>query len=114
MEKGQIIKPIIVVICIYLIVTTIQGSVEFLSSGDKLTRRERELATLQRENQVLKVKNKQAESVGFLEEIAYDKLGLSRPSEDVVIIPKELLADNSKPVVRNEEPNWKKWARLLF
>ncbi len=114
MDKWRIIRPIIIVVCTYLIITTLQGTVELLKAGDKVTRRENDLVALQKEQQQLIVRKKQAESQDYLDETAYGKLGLSKPGEEVIIIPQELLADHTPVVVSNNEPNWKKWAGLLF
>lgn len=114
MEKGKAIRLLIIVVCAYLIVTNISGMVDLLKSGDKLTRRENDLAQLTKEQQNLKIREKKAGSINYLEEMAYQKLGLSRPGEEVVIIPQELLADKTPVEVKDNTPNWKKWARLFF
>lgn len=114
MEKRKIIRPIIIVVCIYMIITTVQGSVDLLRSGDKVTRRENELARLTRIQQELTARKKQADSQDYLEQMAYGKLGLSRPGEEVIIIPSELLVDQSPKVMKKNDPNWKKWMELLL
>lgn len=114
MEKGKIIRPLIIVFCIYMIITTVQGTVDMLRAGDKVTRRENELARLRKEQQDLKVRQKQVESLNYLEQIAYGKLGMARPGEEVIIIPQDLLEDKTPKAVVNNDPNWKKWMKLLL
>lgn len=114
MEKGKIIRPIIIVVCIYMIVTTASGTLEMLKAGDKVTGREKELLKLKEEQQNLIVRKKQAVSTDRLEQVAYGKLGMAREGEEVIIIPQELLGDSSKPVVVDQTPNWKKWVALFF
>ncbi len=114
MKRKQTIRVLIIVICLYLAFTTIQGTVGLFSAGEKVTRRESELAKLMEEKRKLEIKEKQIGSKEFLDQVAYDQLGLSKPGEKVIIIPKELLADNSSKVVVVDEPNWKKWVELIL
>lgn len=114
MERNKLIRALIIVVCVYLIITTIQGSVELLKSGEKVTRREKELAMLSKEKQDLIFRNKQAESMSYLERVAYEKLGLSRIGEEVIIVPKELTTQQVSEEVEVKEPNWQKWMRLFF
>ena len=114
MRRKKTIRVLIIVICLYLAFTTIQGTVKLLSSGEKVAGREAKLAALQRQKEDLLRKEKQVGSKEFVEKTAYDELGLSKPGEKVVIIPKELLADKTPKIVVNNEKNWELWRDLLF
>lgn len=107
-------KYLIIIIAIYLIITTSKGIFDLLGSDSKLIRREKTLAALKKERDRLLVEKKKTESPLYLEKIARDKLGLSKPGEEVIVIPPELLADNTPIVVEDKSPNWQKWLKLFF
>lgn len=113
MNRKRLLRWLIIIVCFYLIVTTTQAIVDLWRSGDKLTRRERELAALQAQQQELLKQKKTVESQDYMERVARNQLGLSKPGEEVIIVPSDLLA--SGPVASADAtPNWQKWARLLF
>jgi cell division protein FtsB len=114
MKKGGIVRLSVIIVGVYLIITTLSGIVGLLRSGDKVTRRESELAELSKERRRLLIEHKKVQTRGYLEQIAYEKLGLSRPGEKVIIIPPELLASGNTVAKVKEVPNWKKWKDLLF
>lgn len=114
MKRKKAIRLLVIVICLYLVFTSLQGTIGLLTSGEKVTRREGRLARLMKERDELRKKEKSVETKEFLERIAYDELGLSRPGEKVFIIPREMLADNTPKAVIDNTPNWKKWVELLF
>lgn len=103
----------IVVICLYLIMTSVRALVGLWQAGDKITVRERALVTLERENRSLLAEQAKASSSGFVEKMARDKLGLSKPGEEVIVVPEELVAERSVASVA-AVPNWKKWVKLWF
>lgn len=113
MERQRLVRIAVIVVCLYLIATTIQGTVELSRSGDKVTRREQNLAQLKGEQEDLLRKKAEVESGEFLQRMAYDKLGLTRPKEELWVIPEELLK-SGKVATAPGEPNWKLWARLIY
>lgn len=114
MKRKRTIRVFAILVCVYLAFTTIQGTFDLLSSGEKVTRRENVLAKLTVEKNDLLRSEKRALTNEFLEKTAYDELGLAKPGEKVFIIPSELLAENPVKSVAAIEPNWKKWANLIF
>lgn len=114
MKIKKTVRLLIIGILLYLAFTTIQGTLGLWSSGEKVTRREKALTALKKEKQDLLRKEKQVSRREYLERMAYDQLGLSRPGEKVFIIPRELLADNTPKAVIDNTPNWKKWVELLL
>ncbi|OGG18511.1 hypothetical protein A2721_01855 [Candidatus Gottesmanbacteria bacterium RIFCSPHIGHO2_01_FULL_47_48] len=114
MKRDRLARVVIIGLCLYFIVTTVSGTVELWRSGEKVTRREEELAKLEKEKGELVRKDKEAGTKDYLERIAYDKLGLARPGEEVIIVPEDVLASPSGEVAVREEENWKKWANLIF
>lgn len=113
MPKRRALRWLIIIVSLYLIVTAFQAIVDLWRAGDKLTRRERELAALQEQQRELLKQKKMVESPDYLEKVARNELGLSRPGERMIVVPVDLLA--STPVASPEAtPNWKKWVKLLF
>ncbi len=100
-------------VCLYLIVTTIKAIADLWRAGDKLTAREGRVAALKAEQEELLRKKAIVENPNYWEKVARDQLGLSKPGEEIIIIPSELLA--SAPTASPDAtPNWQKWANLLF
>lgn len=112
--KIQLGKLVAIVICLYLIVTTIKAIADLWRAGDKHTNRQMRVETLKKEQEELLKKKAAASRPGFLEKVAYDQLGMSRPGEEIIIIPQELLVDRTPVIAVDNTPNWQKWVRLLF
>lgn len=111
MNKKRTIRWLIIIICVYLIVTTSRAIVDLWRSGDKITRRETELNQLNEQNRELLKQKKIVESPEYLEKVARNELGLSKPGEEVIILPADLLAQ--APVASiDATPNWQKWMKL--
>jgi cell division protein FtsB len=104
----------VIIVCLYLIVTTTQGIFDLFSAGDKEARRQNEVQSLEKRKEDLVRQNKIATSPGYIEMIARDTLGLSRPGEDTVIISKDLLDIEVKIATPDSSPNWQKWLKLVF
>lgn len=111
--SKRFIRWIIIVVCLFLIVTTGQSIGDLWHSGDKLARREKEITSLQEKKKKLLMEKAKVESPDFLEKIARDQLGMSKPGEQIIIIPSELLAQ-SPVATPDATPNWKKWLGLLL
>jgi cell division protein FtsB len=114
MFNQKVLRLIVFVFCLYLIVTTIKAIFDLWKAGDKLTDRQARVAVLQKDQENLLRQKAEAESPLYLEKVARDQMGLSKPGEEVIIIPKELLVDNSRVASEPAMPNWRKWARLLL
>lgn len=76
-----------------------------------------ELSKLQQKNTELKKKLAEAQTIGFMEKIARDKLNMSRDNETVMVIAQSQI-DNilnaGKKVEEIKLPNWQGWLRLFF
>ena len=114
LNNRKFLRLITIVVCLYLIVTTSKAIVDLWSAGDKLTTRESRVAVLKAQQEELLRKKAAAENPNFWEKVARDQLGLSKPGEEIIIIPQELLADHTVPTTLDNTPNWEKWMRLLF
>lgn len=114
MDRKKALRAVIVIVCLYLAVTTVQSMADLWRAGDKVTRREEELAQLLRDQDELRRQQKDAQSPLFLERVARDELGMSRPGEKIIVIPQELLTNSENRVISPNLPNWQKWLRLIF
>lgn len=117
MIKKAVIVAVVILLLgfFYNFAKQISGS---LAVSQRLDMEAASLATLQKENMQLKKELAQSGSPEAVEEIARDKLGLSRPGETVMVIPPEdidrLLAAQQVPVKVNKEPNWQGWLKLFW
>lgn len=114
MTRKQAVRLTIVLIGLYLIVTTIQAIFDLWKAGDKLTAREKRVEVLQKEREELLRQKAIASNPNFLEKVSRDQLGLSKPGEEIIIIPGDLLKDNTPVIPPDNTPNWRKWRRLIF
>ena len=114
MQNKKTLRLLAIIFCLYLIVTTVKAIVDLGKAGDKLTEREKRVASLQSEQQNLLRKKAAVNNPNYWEKVARDKLGLSKPGEEVIIIPQELLVDNFPVASQPAIPNWQKWMQLLF
>ena len=78
--------------------------------------RQNELLAVEKEHQNLLDRLTEATGSAFIEKIAREKLGLVKPGETVLIMPKaEERRINGKPDSDEQlVPNWKQWLRLFF
>lgn len=114
MSRKQFVRIIIIVISVYLIVTTVRSMVDLWNAGDKLTKRQQTLAVLQQEQQRLLERKAKVESEEYLEKVARDELGLSREGEETILIPAELLAAPAPKAYDLQAPYWQQWASLFW
>lgn len=114
MDRKKALRAIVVIVCLYLAVTAVQSMADLWRAGDKVTRREQELTQLLKERDDLLRQQREAQSPLFLERVARDELGMSRPGEKVVVIPQQLLLQPVAPSGVVEGPVWKKWVKLLM
>lgn len=113
MTRKRLIRWLVVIISFYLIVTTSQAIVDLWRAGDKLTRRDKELAALSAQQGELLKEKKRVESEGYLEKVARNQLGLSKAGEEVIIVPQDLLAQGPVASV-DATPNYVRWWKLWF
>lgn len=114
MNRKQAARLAVIIIGLYLIVTTIQSTFDLFKAGDKLTAREKRVAILKKEQEELLRQKAIVNNPNFLEKTARDQLGLSKPGEEMIIIPGDLLKDNTPVVPSDTTPNWQRWIKLVF
>jgi cell division protein FtsB len=88
----------------------------FRTTAKSVVEAQKQLEDLKRENEALKKDLRYKSSDKFAEEEIRNKLGMAKPGETVVILPKgdsnlQLTANNQPPV---DIPNWQKWWNLFF
>lgn len=112
----KIIYFLIVAIGIYLIISLAKTTSNLWQKQSEVTRAQKELESLAKENKDLKVQLEYSQTPQFLERAAREKLGLVLPGERQVIIEEGLLkaTDSGKPQNQNWFSNWGKWLKLFF
>ena len=114
MHNRPWIRFLIIIVCLYLIVTTVQAIADLWKAGDKEVERQKNLAALQAQQQKLLAEKSKAQTQEYWEKIARNELGMSRPGEQVLVVPKDLLKDNTVAVTPDVRPNWQKWLDLIL
>lgn len=107
---------IILVLSLIIIIIGLSRSIyDLWKKQDLVISYQKQLAKQKNENQVLKQKLSQTNDPRFVEEQARDNLFLSKPGEQNVLIPSELLiGTNSAKPIEDLIPNWRKWLNLFF
>lgn len=85
--------------------------VRLVRVGQEVKQVENELAGAQKRNEELKKEFQYVQSDEFVEKEAREKLGLGKPGETVLIIPKE---EPSYAKATEGKPNWWKWYELYI
>lgn len=114
MQKKSWLRALTIIVCLYLIITTIQAIVDLWKVGDKELIRQKRISLLLKENQSLLAQKQLTQSQTYWEKIARDDLGMSKKGEEIIIIPDELLKDNTPIVSPDHRPNWRKWVDLIL
>lgn len=111
--KRNIVLVITVIIALVLAYNSFKRIKDFRLTAKTVADREEYLDLLKKENDALKKDLEYKESSQFAELEIRNKLGLAKPGETVVIVPKEDMSDKSQ-VTSRSKPNWQKWKELLF
>lgn len=114
MQRKAFIRALTIIVCLYLIVTTVQAIADLFRAGDKELERKHQLAVLEAQQRDLTAQKNEALKPEYWEKIARDQLGMSKPGEKTLIISDELLADKTPVVLADTRPNWRKWVDLLL
>lgn len=117
MPKTVVILIIFLTLGVILLGLTKQIT-NALQSGERLNNQAEEVNKLQEENKQLKDNLERAKSYQSWEEIARDKLNLSKSGETVVVVPDDYINRAIQmyeyhPVEINI-PNWQGWLNLFF
>ncbi len=106
----------IILLGVYLIINLASKTNNLWQKQSELTRAQKELEFLAKENKDLKVQLEYSQTPQFLERAAREKLGLVLPGEKQVIVEEGLLkaTDSGKPQNQNRFSNWGEWLKLFF
>lgn len=108
---------IIVLISFFIISALVRQILAALDAGNRFDLEVAEVSKLQEENKTLKNMLSEASQYDFIEEIARNKLNLSKPNETVVVVQKEAINELIRQNTKVEEiklPNWQGWMKLFF
>ena len=103
----------LVLILLLIIKNSISTIVKTLKNDNTSLKLKQQLAEEEKKNQYLKERLFYVRTNQFVEEEAREKLGMGKPGEFIVIAPTTAPL-NSKKVVFDDRPNWKKWWELFF
>lgn len=104
---------LILIICLALIISTVRSIGDLYRGGDRVLEAKNQLSQLRLEHEKLVRENAMVKSDQYIEKIARDKLGMSKPGETVVVLPEDLQQEPQDKFLVSE-PNWKKWQDLIF
>lgn len=103
---------ILLIFQISMIISLIKGIQTTLQAKNRVSNLEQKKADLAEEKRKLEEQYKYVQTPEYLEKVAREELHLSKPGEEVVIIPEEMLASNGgevKKLPEEEKPNFLKW-----
>lgn len=112
----KIVLGLIILVILILVYNLLTHIMEATKSGERLSQAAEMVYKLQVQNKSLKEKLADIQSPESMEEIARDKLGLSKKGETVVVIPEEklklVLGASQSAQIRL--PNWLGWLKVFF
>ncbi len=107
----------LVVFSIILFIGLIRQISNALQASSRLDQAVEEINKLQDQNNKLKKSYAETKSYDFIEEVARNKLNLSKPNETVVFIQQsdlEKVLAAEQPKIEPKLTNWQGWIRLFF
>ena len=120
--NRRFLKLVIFVSGIAVIVGLAGSSYPLWNKRDIVAERQTVLTELEGENATLKRQLQDAQSEGFVERMAREKLGLVKEGETLVVMSNppageagdKLQMTNEEEKTAENAPNWKKWWKLFF
>ena len=113
--NRRFVKLLFLIVGVLLIVGLAGSSYRLWNKRDIVAERQAVLAQLEAANRQLQKALQDAQSEGFVERMAREKLGLVKEGETIVIMKNEKLKmTNEEQEVEENSPNWKKWWGLFF
>jgi len=112
------VKKIIYIISIAVLLVIINNLVHSIydlwHKQDLLTTAQKSLDLEKAKNQKLKAELSYVQSDQFVEEQARDRLFMSKPGEQDIIIPKDLIQPEKNQPKPDIRPNWQRWFDLFL
>jgi len=103
-----------VIILLVLINNLVHSIYDLWHKQDLLTSSEKRLELDKEKNVKLKAELSYVQSQAFIEEQARDKLFMSKPGEQDVLIPQNLIQPDKVASKPDTRPNWQKWMDLFL
>ena len=111
----KILFFIIVVISLLIINNLARSIYNLWQKQDLITKTEEKLQQEKKDNNTLKEQFQAVKQPDFLEEQARNKLFFVKPGEQIVLVPKNLIAtETAQEKLKRVEPIWKQWYALFF
>ena len=112
--KRNLILVLAVIVALVLAINSYRKITDFRLAAKTVDERQAYLDELKKKNEEFQKELEYKESSQFAELEIRNKLGLAKPGEAVVIVPKddERLKTNDESKI--SKPNWQKWKELLF
>lgn len=101
------------------VVSVARTALDIYSRSKNLKALEGDVASLEKEQEELKKKLREAETDAFVEKEARERLGYVKPGEKIVIVPKQKESSERQSVLGDfssaeKIPCWRKWKKLLL
>lgn len=113
--RSRLFRLIILLGSLSLVVTLPRSLLNLWKRRDIILERQEVLRRAQAENQRLRQELAEVASQAYIEKAAREKLGLVKPGEMIVLVPKSQNVPAAEPAkIEANLPNWKKWWRLFF
>ena len=114
--RSRSIQIIIIIAGISLIVNLSKDIMRLLRSGDELKLAEQKVIELEEERVLLKEKKEYYQSEEFVEEVARNKLNMSKEGETIVILPEDVqsILGTKNSQIPEFIPSWKQWINLFL
>lgn len=116
LPRSGIVPRFIILVILIIVYNLINQIIEATKFGERLSQAVDMFYSLEAKNKSLKGKLVEIQSPQFMEEIARNKLGLSKKGETIVVIPPEklklVLGVSSGAQIRL--PNWLGWWKVFF
>ena len=113
--KRNLLLVLVVIIALVLAYNSFKKIKDFKLSAQTVDDRAAYLETLKKQNEELKNELAYKESSQFAELEIRNKLGMAKPGETIVVVPKEETADlDQNESGSRVKANWEKWKEILF
>ena len=120
-NQGRLAILVLLLVCVYFIVIFGGQAWRANTLEAEIAQQRASIADIRRENARLAARAEQMNSAAYyayVEQVARRDLGLARPGETVVIVPRQAAAaaptQAPEPVATADKPNWQLWINAIF
>ncbi len=118
--RGSLITFVIVIISASIMVNLTRSILTIAGRGSRLDERRAAYEEVAAQHAQLERKLIEVQNPQYIEKVAREKLGLTQPGEQIVLLPQwvnEGLGSSSATTANSldaDEPPWRQWATLFF